>query len=113
MNNIADLRRIRGLTQTELADLVGVSQPHISRVEKGDEGPSLSVFRKIAKALDVELSDLFSEGRSASEKLILEVFRELPPERQQGWIEMAKVVLSSPDPEGDRTSGAADRSSEQ
>lgn len=39
MSNIAHYRKIRGMSQEDLAQMVGVSQPHISRMEKGDDGP--------------------------------------------------------------------------
>lgn len=34
---LADLRRSRGLTQAELARLLGVSQPNVSKIEHGEE----------------------------------------------------------------------------
>lgn len=34
---LADLRRSQGLTQAELAQLLGVSQPNVSKIEHGEE----------------------------------------------------------------------------
>lgn len=34
---LADLRRSQGLTQTELAEMLGVSQPNVSKIEHGEE----------------------------------------------------------------------------
>lgn len=34
---LADLRRSQGLTQTELAQLLNVSQPNVSKIEHGEE----------------------------------------------------------------------------
>lgn len=34
---LADLRRSRGLTQTELAQILDVSQPNVSKIEHGEE----------------------------------------------------------------------------
>lgn len=34
---LADLRRSQGLTQAELAHLLGVSQPNVSKIEHGEE----------------------------------------------------------------------------
>lgn len=91
--NIAAIRKARGLTQTDLADMTKLAQPTISRAENGDDGTTLQVFRSIAAALNVALADLFVEGRSAAEQAILETFRQLPPDRQQGWLDLARVVL--------------------
>ena len=49
---IYDLRTEAGLTQAQLAELVGTTQSAISRLEDTDyEGHSLSMLRKIARAL--------------------------------------------------------------
>ena len=50
---IYDLRNKAGLTQKELAKLVGTTSSVISRLEDADyEGHSLSMLRRIAAALD-------------------------------------------------------------
>ena len=50
---IYDLRQKAGLTQGELARVVGTSASVISQVEDGDyDGHSLAILRKIASALD-------------------------------------------------------------
>lgn len=50
---IYDLRREAGLTQQELADLVGTTASVISRLESADyEGHSLPTLRRIAAALN-------------------------------------------------------------
>ena len=49
---IYDLRTAAGLSQKELAGLVGTSQSAISRLEDADyEGHSLQMLRRIASAL--------------------------------------------------------------
>ena len=96
MSNIEQIRKSRGLNQTELGELVGITQPHISRIENGDEGPPLSLFRQIAEALGVTLADLFADDRSPAERALLESFRTLPPDRQKGWLDLARAVLSEP-----------------
>lgn len=52
---IARLRIIRGLTQTQLAEMVGTRQPSIARLENGSSIPSLSFLDRIAKALDARI----------------------------------------------------------
>jgi transcriptional regulator with XRE-family HTH domain len=108
MNSIAHYRKMRGLTQAQLGELVGVEQPHISRIEKGDEGPPLALFRRLADALKVSLPDLLSPGRDQTELHLLQIFRRLPPERKAGWLDMAKVAaadLPEQDQETDQTVG--------
>jgi transcriptional regulator with XRE-family HTH domain len=57
---IADLRRERRLTQVQLAKAVGGSVEFISRLERGVNAPSVVWLEGFAKALKVEVVDLFS-----------------------------------------------------
>ena len=57
---IAALRKTNGLTQTELARKVGCSVDFISLVERGVNAPSVAGLEKFAKALKVEVVDLFT-----------------------------------------------------
>jgi predicted transcriptional regulator len=52
---IARLRIQRGLTQSQLAEMVGTHQPSIARLENGSSIPSLSFLDRIAKALDARI----------------------------------------------------------
>lgn len=51
---IADMRRIRHITQRELASLSGVSYANISRIELGKYSPGLDVIQRIEDALEIE-----------------------------------------------------------
>jgi transcriptional regulator with XRE-family HTH domain len=60
---IANLRRSRGLTQEQLAEAVDRSVEFISLVERGINAPSVSGLERFAKALKVEVRDLFDFAR--------------------------------------------------
>ncbi|MEU2199942.1 helix-turn-helix transcriptional regulator [Isoptericola sp. NPDC019482] len=51
-------RQARGLTLVALAAAAGVSQPFLSKVERGQANPSLHSLYRIANALEVRVSDL-------------------------------------------------------
>ena len=52
-------KRIRaGFTQQELADASGLTQTTIARIENDRTEPEVSTLRKLAKALDITISDL-------------------------------------------------------
>lgn len=58
-------RRIElGLSQTELAERAGMTQPQVSRTEGGDTVPTLPLLRRLAKALDGTLNLTIDEGDS-------------------------------------------------
>lgn len=56
---ISMLRRSRGLTQSELAERVGLDSRHVSRLETGKHYPSLDSLETMARVLDVELREFF------------------------------------------------------
>lgn len=63
---IYKVRKAAGLTQTELAELIGSKQPVIARLEDADyEGHSLTMLQRIAIALNqrVEINFVPVEGR--------------------------------------------------
>jgi transcriptional regulator with XRE-family HTH domain len=57
---IADLRKTRHLTQAQLARAVGCSVEFISLVECGVNAPSVARLEDFAKAVKVEVVDLFT-----------------------------------------------------
>ncbi len=109
--NIENIRRLRNLTQEDVADMVESSQPTIGRAEKLYPGTTIRLYLKIADALNVPLSDLFLEDRTISEAVLVDAFRRLSPERKQGWLDMARTVHASPDSEAPAKQQTAFRTS--
>ena len=58
-NRLRELRESKGLTQAQLADLIGVSRKTVNTVENGVFIPSTVVALKLAGALDCSVEDLF------------------------------------------------------
>ncbi len=52
---ISDARKAEKLTQSELAERVGMNKTYISRIEKGSIEPGISTFSKIIEALGLRL----------------------------------------------------------
>ncbi|WP_445147819.1 helix-turn-helix domain-containing protein [Baekduia sp. Peel2402] len=52
---VAEQRRARGLSQSELADLCATTQSAIARLERGLRPPRLDTLLRLAHALDCEL----------------------------------------------------------
>jgi HTH-type transcriptional regulator/antitoxin HipB len=48
-------RKKKGLSQTDVGKSVGIDQPTISRVEKGNPGTELGTLFRLLAALDLEL----------------------------------------------------------
>ena len=58
--NIKYLRKKAGLTQEELAEKSAISIDFLSLIERGINAPSFETIEKISKALNIEISQLFT-----------------------------------------------------
>ena len=58
-NLLAEMRQIRGLTQQELGDWVGVSRQTIVSLEKGRYNPSLSLAHRLASFFGKSIEEIF------------------------------------------------------
>ncbi len=54
-----------GLSQEELANRAGLHRTYITDVERGSRNPSLETIQKLARALEVPLSEVFHQIESA------------------------------------------------
>jgi transcriptional regulator with XRE-family HTH domain len=61
-DNLKRIRIERGLSQTELAELTGLTQVTISHYETGSQTPNVKTADKIAHALGVTLNELLAES---------------------------------------------------
>lgn len=52
-------RKVRNKTQSEVAEYVGVTQPFISKVERGVDNLSYEMAAKIADYLEIRMEDLY------------------------------------------------------
>ncbi len=52
-------RRLKvGMTQSQLADKLHISDAHVSYIERGERGPSLVMLHKMAKVLGTSVGQL-------------------------------------------------------
>ncbi len=58
---IVVFRKLRGLTQTELAEMVGKDRQYLYKIEKGRVTPNIATLSIIASALKITLSELFEK----------------------------------------------------
>lgn len=50
-----EYRKLRNLTQEDLANNMGIKRPNISRFETGQYNPTLDLLVKMAECMDLEL----------------------------------------------------------
>ena len=58
-SNIKLLRKLRNITQEELAEIIGIHSRQLSKIETGDHFPSCKTLEKICIALDVTPKEIF------------------------------------------------------
>lgn len=81
---IREIRKARGLTQEQLAEMIDVEQKHVSRIESGKNYPTIDRLEKMAAALKVPLMGFFDfmhlqdddESAVDLEKMLLELDRD-------------------------------------
>ena len=66
--NIAELRQLRGMTQLELAEKLNYSDKTISKWERAESTPDISVLIEIAELFGVTLDYLVSEEHPKEER---------------------------------------------
>jgi transcriptional regulator with XRE-family HTH domain len=57
-DRVRRLRKAKGITQLELAELLGVGRSYLSQIERGKRDPGLRLVKAIADGLSTKLSDL-------------------------------------------------------
>lgn len=61
---VRDLRRVRNLSQRQLAGRMNVPRTYISKIENGKAMPTLSSLERLARALQVDISALLRDAKT-------------------------------------------------
>lgn len=68
-NRVKEMRARHSFTQSDLGKQVDVTRQTIAFIEKGEFSPSITLALKLAKALKIEVNELFwLEGEKEDEK---------------------------------------------
>ncbi|MFH8977092.1 helix-turn-helix domain-containing protein [Streptomyces sp. NPDC017890] len=92
------LRRERGMTLADIAELTGVSESTLSRLESGRRRPSLELLLPLARAYDVPLDDLVGAPRTGDPRIHLKPVNRfgmvfIPLSRRPGGIQAFKMII--------------------
>jgi transcriptional regulator with XRE-family HTH domain len=89
-------RKRMGLTQRELAERAGISQPMISAIERGQQDPRHSTLERIMAAAGQELDMVMRSGGGVDRTQFLEPLRMTPEQRLRNtaagarWLKTAE-----------------------
>src|SRR5580700_5997497 len=73
---VKDIRKARHLSQRQLAGRMQVPRTYISKIENGKAIPTLGSLERLARALDVDISQLVRDARSVREEEIAAIFAD-------------------------------------
>ena len=91
--NIKRLRKLKGLTQSKMAQRMGLSVQYIGAIERGERSPSVRVLELIARTLEVKLKDLFEFNESVSkDKAIQELLQELERKNTESIVLLTEIA---------------------
>lgn len=93
------IRKERGLTQAELAQMVDIAPKYLSNIECGIKVPRFETFIEIANALMVDANTLLVDVLEVSTNLlptqICQRINDLPPEDQKRLYTVVNLFLES------------------
>ena len=69
---LKEIRKAKGLTQSQLAELSNIEVMSISRIENGTHFPKKENIESFAKVLKVEVKDLFDYKTNTTKKELIE-----------------------------------------
>ena len=94
---IQEVRKSRGLTQSELSQMLDLSTKYISNIECGFKTPKLNTFVAIANALRCDanqlLTDVLDITTGQESGLISRKLQTLPPEEQRRILRVLEVMI--------------------
>lgn len=110
--NLARIRKAHGLSQADLADMIGRDTATISRAENMHKSAMLETYQLCAKALKVTLADIFCDDLQPIERELVSAFRSFPADQRgvfAGMIEMAKARAQALDQSVDQAQPSSNR----
>jgi transcriptional regulator with XRE-family HTH domain len=92
---IKHLRKTKGISQEKLSEKIGMSSKYLSSIERGKENPTFDTFIKLAKALNIEISELFNYTDDKSVQESKKYLRDLIKGSDKEKLDLAVKMLRS------------------
>lgn len=91
-------RKIKGLTQQQLADISHVSLKHIQNCERGEKNPSFEILRALAQVLDISLDSLITPNVFLDDEQAANEMRQLylscPPVARKALLNSTRALVN-------------------
>lgn len=101
-NKLAEAIKLRreemGLSQEQLAELIGKSTAFVGQLERGDSLPRFGTLEKIIQQLGIDANSLFSESLASAETNVYRVkgmMLQMSPAKQQLVVKIVADIFDS------------------
>lgn len=92
---IKELRTKKGLTQEQVAEIMGINPKYMSGIERGKENPTLNTFISLANALDVEIGAIFTPLESFDPKQSRQHLNKIAQEATSEQLKLISKLLNA------------------
>ena len=86
-NRIKEARKLKKISQIELADAANISVSHLSNIENGKKSISIDLFIRVVEALQVSADWLLRTDTPEVKKIVSAEFDELLKDKSKDDIE--------------------------
>lgn len=91
---IMERRKEKGMTQEQLAAVLGVSAPAVSKWETDNSYPDITLLCPLARALDTDVDSLLAFEEKLSEEALGQYLTEIVEKARKGSIGEAEELLN-------------------
>lgn len=92
---LKELRSKKGITQYQLAEIVGIDPKHMSHIETGRSFPKADLIEKFAEALDVEYTKLFKTEHLQDKDILLKQIISLLKKANEDELKNIYKIVNS------------------
>ena len=93
--HIAARRKALGMTQEQLAAMLGISAPAVSKWETGSSYPDITLLCPLARALETNVDTLLQFEDTLPEQQVIEAVNGIMEQASQGAIQAAEAQLQA------------------
>lgn len=91
---IQELRIKEKLTQSELAEIVGIATKHQSCIETGKNYPSAELVEKYAKAFNIEVEEIFNFSHIKPKNIMIDEIKENLSKASDDEVKLEYKILN-------------------
>lgn len=89
-NFLSELRKEKDLSQADLAEIIGVTFQAVSKWERGEAIPDISILEKLASFYEVSIDEII-KGERLLKKEKIKVVQEEPVQKENGFLKQKRI----------------------